>query len=89
MSDERLKEMATFFHNHNLLDQAAARLFLDMYDEEPPAVADLAANSVTMADIRSMDADMSCVPSFFGGPEKIRPRHCPDIARSRYSAYPN
>lgn len=81
--------MAKFFHNHNLLDQAAARLFLDMYDEEPPAVADLADTGCTMGDLAPMTGMAGDRPTFFGGPEKIRPRHCPDIARSQFSAYPN
>lgn len=89
MSDERLKEMATFFHNHNMLDRAAARLFLDMYDEEPPAVADLADTGCTMRDLAPMTSMAGDTPTFLGGPEKIRLRQCPDIARSRFSAYPN
>jgi len=89
MTDDKLKAIATFIYQHDMLCKSSARLFLDWYDEEPPAVADLARSGCTMANLHLMDREKGAVPCFFSGPPENRPRHLTDIARSRLNAYPN
>jgi hypothetical protein len=72
-----------------MLCRSSARLCLDLVDEEPLAVVDLARSGCTMADLHLITREKSAVPCFFSGPAEKRPRHLTDIARSRFNAYPN
>jgi len=77
--EPRIEKIATLFWELDMLTPASARLLADTIDGEPPA----------MADLEDISRDISDTPSFFGGPEKNRLRHCLHMQRSRMDAIPN
>ena len=76
--EKHAEKIAGLLWDLDMLTPAGARLMADMVKGEP----------VSIDDMKEFSRDMSCTPSFFGGPEKIRPRHCHDLARSRFGDIP-